>query len=143
MPWTCRILTGWEGWQRLVSTIYEPLNQYYVVLTLDPAHGSDPAALDQIYVTSSANVPVPLAAIAHWDVTNAPLAINHQGRFVAATISFNLASAVSLDRATAAVEAALAALNPPASVRGVFAGSAQVFRDSIASQPKNPMPKKN
>ncbi len=121
--------------QRLVSTIYEPLNQYYVVLTLEPTHGRDPAALDQIYVTSSANVSVPLAAIARWDVTNAPLAINHQGRFMAATMSFNLAPGVSLDHATNAIDAALRALNPPASVRGVFAGSAQVFRDSLASQP--------
>ena len=121
--------------QRLVSTIYEPLNQYYVVLTLEPARGRDPEALKQIYLTSATNTQVPLAAISRWEVTNAPLAVNHQGQFTAATISFNVAAGVSLDRATDAIDAALAKLTPPQTVRGIFAGSAQVFRDSLGSQP--------
>jgi multidrug efflux pump len=121
--------------QRLVSTIYEPLNQYYVVLTLAPEFKEGPAALERIYVTRASGEKVPLAAIARWDTRNAPLSVNHQGQFAAATISFNLAPGVSLERASVAIEEAFAKLGPPDSVRGKFAGAVQVFRDSLASQP--------
>jgi len=121
--------------QRLASTIYEPLNQYYVVLTLEPRFAQGPEALDHVYVTSNVGTHVPLSTIARWQVTNTPLAVNHQGQFAAATISFNLAPGVSLDRAADAIDAAFAGLHPPASVQGRFAGTVQVFRDSLATQP--------
>ena len=104
--------------QRLVSTIYEPLNQYYVVLTLEPRHRQSPAALENIYVTRSTGERVPLSVFGRWETRNMPLTVNHQGQFPAATISFNLAPGVSLDRATAAVEArvpeAESRVTPPA-----------------------------
>jgi multidrug efflux pump len=121
--------------QRLVSTIYEPLNQYYVVLTLEPTFVQDPRSLDNIYLTSTDGTHVPLSAIGRWETKNTPLAVNHQGQFAAATMSFNLAPGISLDRATDAIDAEFARLGPPASIQGRFAGTVQVFRDSLATQP--------
>jgi multidrug efflux pump len=121
--------------QRLVSTIYEPLNQYFVVLTLQPQYAQGPAALDNIYLTTDKNDKVPLAAFSHWEQTTAPLAINHQGQFTAATMSFNLAPGTTLDQASSAIDKALTGLNPPDTVQGSFAGTAQVFKASMASQP--------
>jgi len=121
--------------QRLVSTIYEPLNQYYVVLTLLPEHAQGPEALDNIYLTTLSGGKIPLAAISHWETRSAPLAVNHQGQFVAATISFNLAPGVSLGEATQAVEDAFAKLNAPDSVLGTFSGAAQIFKDALDNQP--------
>ena len=121
--------------QRIVSTIYEPLNQYYVVLTLDPMFVQSPRSLDDVYVNTVGGAPVPLSAFARWQETNASLAVNHQGQFAAATLSFNLAPGVSLDRATEAIEDAFVRLGPPSSVQGRFAGTVQVFRDSLATQP--------
>jgi len=121
--------------QRLASTIYEPLNQYYVVLTLAPQFAQGPAALEQIFLTTSDNVRIPLSAISHWEDTNIPLSVNHEGQFAAATISFNLAQGVSLEKATEAIETAFVKLNPPDSMRGSFAGKAKAFQDSLKSQP--------
>jgi multidrug efflux pump len=121
--------------QRLVSTIYEPLNQYFVVLALQPQYAQSASALNHIYLTGDGGAKVPLAAISRWEQSTAPLAVNHQGQFAAATMSFNLAKGVTLEQASAAVDKAFASLNPPDSVSGRFAGSAQVFRDSLATQP--------
>jgi len=126
--------------QRLVSTIYEPLNQYYVVLTMPPEFVSSPAMLEHMHVksTNSSNgngAMVPLAAFSRYDNTNAPLAVNHQGQFAAATLSFNLAPGISLSHATQAIQSVFAQLGVPASVRGTFAGTAQVFQASLDSQP--------
>jgi multidrug efflux pump len=121
--------------QRPVSTIYEPLNQYFVVLTLLPQFTQDAAALDHVYLTGADGAKVPLAAISHWERQTAPLAINHQGPAAATTVSFNLAPGVTLDQAAALVDKAFAGLNPPDTVTGRFAGAAQVFQDSLATQP--------
>jgi multidrug efflux pump len=121
--------------QRLASTIYEPLNQYYVVLTLAPQYTQSPDALNHIYLTTGPNSKIPLSTFSHWETTNAPLTVNHQSQFAAATISFNLAPGVSLDKATAAIDDAFAKLNPPVSLHGVFAGKAKAFQESLKSQP--------
>src|SRR5450830_447713 len=134
--------------QRLASTIYEPLNQYYVVLTLAPQFAQGPESLEQIYLTtsnnnsnktsnnsSSSNARIPLSAISHWTTTNTALSVNHESQFAAATISFNLAQGVSLEQATEAIEVAFAKLNPPDSMRGSFAGKAKAFQESLKSQP--------
>ena len=121
--------------QRLVSTIYEPLNQYFVVLTLAPQFTQGPEALDHIYLSTPTNPKIPLSAISHWQLTNTALAVNHQEQFAAATISFNLAPGVSLDKATEAIESAFAKLHQPESLHASFAGTAKVFKDSLASQP--------
>ena len=84
---------------------------------------------------TSSGTKVPLSAVSHWENTNSPLAVNHQEQFAAATISFNLAPKVSLNQASAAIEAAFAQLNPPDSMRGTFAGLAKAFQKSMKSQP--------
>jgi multidrug efflux pump len=121
--------------QRPVSTIYEPLNQYFVVLTLLPQFTQDAAALNNVYLTGAGGAKVPLATISHWERQTAPLAINHQGPAAATTVSFNLAPGVTLDQAAVLVDKAFASLNPPDTVTGRFAGAAQVFQDSLATQP--------
>jgi multidrug efflux pump len=121
--------------QRLVSTIFEPLNQYYVVLTLAAQYAKGPEALEHIYLVTTSGNKIPLSTISHWENTNAPLAVNHQGLFAAATISFNLAQDVALDQGAQAIETAFAQLNPPQSMRGVFAGNANAFQKSMKSQP--------
>ena len=121
--------------QRPVSTIYEPLNQYFVVLTLLPQFTQDAAALNHVYLAGANGAKVPLAAISHWENRTAPLAITHQGTAAAATVSVNLAPGVTLDQAAALVDKAFAGLNPPDTVSARFAGAAQVFQDSLATQP--------
>jgi multidrug efflux pump subunit AcrB len=121
--------------QRLVSTIYEPLNQYYVVLTLGSEFKESPSALEHVFVTKPAGEKVPISAVARFETKNTSLTVNHQGQFAAVTLSFNLAPGVSLDTGTAAVEAAFQKANPPPSVRGTFAGTAQLFQSSLANQP--------
>jgi multidrug efflux pump len=121
--------------QRIVSTLYEPLNQYYVVLTLRPEFTVGPDALKSVYVTSKTGQRIPLLSIARWETRHTPLAVNHQGQFAAATFSFNLAPGASLEQAANAISRSLRALHPGASVWGSFAGTMQVFLASLDSQP--------
>lgn len=123
--------------QRQVSTLYRAANQYHVVMGLAPAYWVDPAALRGIYVPSSqpATPLVPLAAVASQALARTAIAINHQGTFPAVTASFNLEPGVSIGQATALVDAAVSQLRMPASVVGEFAGTAQVFKASLASEP--------
>ncbi len=121
--------------QRLVSTIYEPLNQYYVVLTLRPEFTRDPQALRHIHVANEAGATIPLASFSRYEERSAPLAVNHQGQFAAATVSFNLADGVTLGEASMAIDNAFLTLATPGSVRGGFAGTAQVFQQSLRNQP--------
>lgn len=121
--------------QRLASTIYEPLNQYYVVLTLASEFAQGPKSLDQIYLTTSNNARIPLSTISRWELQNTPLSINHEGQFAAATISFNIAPGYALDTATQAIEEEFTKLNPPDSIHGAFAGKAKAFKASLDSQP--------
>jgi len=121
--------------QRQVSIMYGPQNQYRVVLEADPKFQDDPRALDKVSVRAADGQMVPLSSIAHYEVSNVPLAVNHQGQFAAVTISFNLAPGVSLERATQVIEQAARELNLPATISGAFAGNAQVFQESVANQP--------
>ncbi|MGA7392039.1 MAG: efflux RND transporter permease subunit [Terrimicrobiaceae bacterium] len=121
--------------QRQVSIMYGPQNQYRVVLEADPKFQDDPRALNKVFVRAGDGQMVPLSSIARYEVANVPLAVNHQGQFAAVTVSFNLASGVSLERATQAIEQAVRDINLPASISGGFAGSAQVFQESVANQP--------
>jgi multidrug efflux pump len=86
-------------------------------------------------VSTTHETMVPLSAVAHYETGNTPLAVNHQGLFVASTISFNLKPGVSLGEATQAINAAVAQLHMPANVRGNFAGTAQLFQKSLANEP--------
>jgi multidrug efflux pump len=104
--------------QRQVSTIYAQLNQYHVVMEAAPKYWQSPEALKTIYVSTPSGTQVPLSTFARYGPTNTPLAVNHQGQFVASTTSFN-SPRVSLSQATRAVERALR-LGVPDAIRGSF-----------------------
>jgi len=121
--------------QRQVSTMFTQLNQYHVVLELQPPFQRTPHDLYDIYVRSQANGSVPLSAFCHWDQESAPLVVNHQGQFPATTISFNLAPDASLGEAVKAIESAKQELGLPASIDASFQGTAQAFRASLTNEP--------
>ena len=121
--------------QRQVSTIYAQLNQYHVVMEAAPEYWQSPDALKSVYVSAAGGAQVPLSAFATFGPTNTPLGVNHQGQFVASTISFNLAPDVSLSQATRAIDEAMSRLGVPSSVHGSFQGSARAFQASLNSQP--------
>jgi multidrug efflux pump len=180
--------------QRQVSTIYNALNQYHVVMEVAPRYWQSPQTLDDIYVstsgatasgTSTTNFPagtvsssantlaasavasdsarnqasnslaasgkssassgasvstaqetmVPLAAFSSFGRATTPLGVNHQGPFVAATISFNLAPGKSLGDAAAVIQRVSAQLLMPASIQGHFAGTAATFQASLSNEP--------
>ena len=127
--------------QSQVSTIYNPLNQYHVVLGVSERYTQSSESLKNIYVSApnpqnpKANIQVPLAAIAKYKTSNTPLSVNHQGQYAASTISFNLLPGEPLSDATDAIEEMMANLKVPNTVHGSFQGTAKVFQDSLASQP--------
>jgi multidrug efflux pump len=121
--------------QRQVSTIYRQLNQYHVVMEVDPQYQSSPEALQAVYVHSSNGRMIPLSAIAHFGPSNTALAVNHQGQFPATTISFNLAPNVSLGQATQAIDAAKNEIGFPATIHASFQGTAAAFQDSLKNEP--------
>ena len=180
--------------QRQVSTIYNPLNQYHVVMEVAPEYWQSPQTLKEIYVstaggsvggvqatnavagtvvgakqtTSAASVAedtarnfatnqlavsgrgsastgaavsafqetmVPLASFTHFGPGKTPLAVNHQGLFIASTISFNLAPGQSLSGATAVIREVMKQLGVPSSIHGSFQGTAREFQNSLANEP--------
>ena len=121
--------------QRQVSTIYNALNQYHVVMEVAPQFQQDPSALNAIYVQNKSGQMVPLAAFAHYEPGSAPLEVEHQSQFAATTISFNLPSGVSLGEAYRAIELTMARLGVPPSIHGSSAGTGQLFAQSQSQQP--------
>jgi len=121
--------------QRQVSTIFEPLNQYHVVMEVAPQFQQSPDTLENVYVHSSNGNVVPLSAFAHFGPANTSLAVSHQGQWPAVTISFNLAPGVSLGQATDAIERAQRSINFPETIHASFQGTAAAFQDSLANQP--------
>ncbi|MBN4665847.1 multidrug efflux RND transporter permease subunit [Pandoraea nosoerga] len=121
--------------QRQVSTIYNPLNQYKVVMEVAPQWWQSPESLKDIYVVTSAGAQVPLSAFARYRPTNTALGVSHQGQFAASTISFNLPPGVSLSQAQASISDAVSRLGMPTSVHGSFQGTAQAFQSALSSQP--------
>jgi multidrug efflux pump len=121
--------------QRQVGVIYNPLNQYRVVMELEAQYLQSPQSLQKLLFTNSRGAQIPLSDFAHVELTNTPLSINHQAGTPATTVSFNLPEGVSLSEASAAVNNAVAALGVPVSVRGTFSGAAQALKTSMAGQP--------
>jgi multidrug efflux pump len=121
--------------QRQVSITYTSLNQYHVVMEVDPQHTQRPDSLKDIYVRSSNGAQVPLSAFAHYEPTATALSVNHQGQFPAITLSFNLPPGAALGDAVKAIEAAMREIGLPAGIRGSLQGTAQAFQASLANQP--------
>ena len=120
--------------QRLVSTMFTQLNQYHVVLEVDPRFGQNPDSLRDIYVRAPGGTHVPLSSFTRLETNNTPLAVNHQGQFPAVTLSFNLAPGASLGDAVKAIETAQREIDLPASVRASFQGTAQAFQSSLSNE---------
>jgi multidrug efflux pump len=121
--------------QRQISPIYRTLNQYWVVLEVDPKYQMTPDALQSVYVITSGGAQVPLASFAHFGPSSTSLAVAHQGQFPAVTISFNLTPGSSLGEATRAIEEAQLQLRFPGTIHGTFQGAAAAFQDSLSSMP--------
>ena len=121
--------------QRLVSTIYAPLNQYRVVMEAASQYLQNPDALNDIYLINASGQRVPLSTLAHYKLGNTPLAVNHQGLFAASTLSFNLDKNVSLGQAQALIDTAMAQIGLPSSVQGGFQGTSKLFQDTLNNQP--------
>ena len=127
--------------QRQVSVIYNPLNQYHVIMEVAPEYSQSPDALKHIYINvapgpqSPSGGQVPLSAFSSFELTNTPLSVNHQSQFPTGTLSFNLKPGTSLSIATQAIAETMADLGVPASVRGSFQGTAKAFQQSLKNQP--------
>jgi multidrug efflux pump len=121
--------------QRQVSVIYNPLNQYRVVMEMAPEWLTSPESLRSVWFSTPAGGQVALSDIAHVETTHTPLAVNHQGTFPATTISFNLPPGMSLGKASTAIDRTLAKMGVPTGVHGSFQGTARAFQESLASQP--------
>jgi len=127
-------LSGAFG-QSQVSLIYTQLNQYYVVLEVAPPYWQSPDGLKNIYLKTSGSGVVPLSTVTTAQASTTPLIINHTSSFPSVTVSFNLASNMSLSDATRMVSQMQQRLNMPGTVRGFFAGTAAAYQTSLASEP--------
>ncbi|HEX7606732.1 MAG TPA: multidrug efflux RND transporter permease subunit [Usitatibacter sp.] len=121
--------------QAVVSTIYQDRNQYRVVMEAAPQYTQGPQTLDQIFVLSPARGQVPLSAFSHYEPTLAPLSVNHQGQFAAATISFNLAEGVAMSEASAVIRDTMARIGVPSTIYASFEGTAKLFQQGLDNQP--------
>jgi HAE1 family hydrophobic/amphiphilic exporter-1 len=121
--------------QRVAARIYTRLNQYFVILEVEPDFQLGPNALSRIYATSSSGKEVPLSEFAKITSTVAPIAVNHQGQFPSVTLSFNLPPNVSIGAAVTAIQQAAKELQLPRSIATSFQGSAQAFQNSLSSTP--------
>jgi multidrug efflux pump len=120
--------------QAQVSTMYTGVNQYHVVLEVDPRFWQSPLGLNDVYIRAAQGKVVPLSAVAHYEATTAPLAVNHQGQYPSVTVSFNLAPGISLSEASRLVTDAEQKIGMPNTIRGMFSGTLQAFQQSFSSE---------
>jgi HAE1 family hydrophobic/amphiphilic exporter-1 len=121
--------------QRIVSTMFTSLNQYHVVMEVDPQFQYGPDALKDIYLNSATGQQVPLSTLVHSVIKPAPILINHQGLFPSVTISFNLRPGTALGDAVAAIQKIEKDTGKPASLTASFQGNAQAFQSSLTGTP--------
>lgn len=121
--------------QRQISTIYDSLNQYQVVLEINPKYAWDPSTLEQVQVITAEGARVPLSTIAHYQNSLANDRVSHEGQFAAESIAFDIAEGYSPDQAMAALERAVAKLGLPEEVIARLGGSADAFAKTQQGQP--------
>jgi multidrug efflux pump len=121
--------------QRQVSTIYNALNQYRVVMEVEPERAQGPEALDRLYVISSSGDRVPLSAFSRYEHAAAPDRVSHWGQFASTSISFDLKPGVSLSQAQASIDRAVERLAMPVAVQGRLLGNARLFQTMQGNQP--------
>ncbi len=120
--------------QRLVSTMFTQLNQYHVVLEVASEFRNNPSSLDSIYIHSANGPEVPLSAFTHFEQSNTPLTVNHQGQFPVVTLSFNLPPGESLGHAVNDIKQSEQDIGLPVSVHSSFQGTAAAFQNSLANE---------
>ena len=121
--------------QRQVSTMYTELNQYHVVMEVDPRFQQSTDAIQQLYVRSAKGTQVPMSTFTHFERKTSALQVNHQGQFPAVTMSFNLAPGYSLGDAVTEIQAGIQQIRMPSSIHPSFQGTAQAFQASLATEP--------
>jgi multidrug efflux pump len=125
--------------QREVSTMYTALNQYFVVMEVDPIYQQSPDALNGIFIKAAGvagggGSMVPLSTIAHFEQQRTALQVNHQGQYPAVTLSFNLAPNFALGDAVTALEKVQGEMGMPSAIHATFQGTAQAFQDSLKNE---------
>ena len=120
--------------QRQVSTIYQTLNQYSVVLEIDPEFVGSPKVLEQIQVIGEDGQRIPLSAFTRWKHSLQNESVQHDGQFAVESIGFALAPGVSLDQASVAIERAMAMISLPTEVQGKLGGTAGFFSQTQGNQ---------
>ncbi len=121
--------------QRQISTIYNPLNQYRVVMELTPEYTQDPVVLDQVQVIGRDGQRIPLSAFTRYDFSLVNDRVNHRSQFASENVGFSLAPGVSLEQALAAIDQAMAEIMLPSQIQGTLGGTAQTFQQSLQKQP--------
>ena len=121
--------------QRQVSVMYTLLNQYHVVMEVEPKYWQRPEALRDVYLPGAQGTMVPLSAVTRYAPTNTALAVNHQSQFPAVTVSFNLPPGVALGQAVSSIQDSMLRAGLPSTIRGSFQGTAQAFQAALANQP--------
>ena len=121
--------------QRQISTIYDSLNQYQVVMEVNPKYAQDPETLNQVQVITAEGQRIPLSAIAHYENSLQNDRVSHEGQFASESIAFDMAPGVTLEQGTAAIERAIAKLGLPEEVIAKMAGTGDAFADTQKSQP--------
>ncbi|AUG02133.1 acriflavine resistance protein B [Pseudomonas sp. 09C 129] len=121
--------------QRQISTIYDSLNQYQVVMEVNPKYAQDPVTLNQVQVITADGARVPLSTIAHYENSLEDDRVSHEGQFASESISFDMAEGVTVEQGTAAIERAIAKVGMPEDVIVKMAGTADAFAATQKSQP--------
>ncbi|HYW37320.1 MAG TPA: multidrug efflux RND transporter permease subunit [Terriglobales bacterium] len=121
--------------QAQVSTMYTAINQYHVVLEVEPKFWQSPVNLKDVYIRAAQGRVVPLSAVSHYEPSTAPLAVNHQGQYPSVTISFNLAPGVALSDASKAILEMEQKIGMPNTIHGMFSGTLQAYKAALATQP--------
>jgi multidrug efflux pump len=121
--------------QAQVSTMYTALNQYHVVMEVEPKFWQDPSGLGTVYIHPASGGEVPLSTVAKFAPTTAPLSVNHQGQFPSVTVSFNLAPGVFLSDVQREITEMQQNIGMPSTIRGMFSGTLAAYQTSLASEP--------
>lgn len=121
--------------QRIVSTMYKPLNQYRVVMEVDAEFAGNPDALRHIYLRGQNDVQIPLSTLCTYSSRRTPIAVAHSGLFPSVTFSFNLPPGSSLGDAVDRIGTMMETIGLPESIKGSFAGTAKAFQASLSNMP--------
>ncbi len=121
--------------QRQISTIYDSLNQYQVVMEVNPKYAQDPITLKQVQVITADGARIPLSTIAHYENSLADDRVSHEGQFASESIAFDMAEGVTVEQGSAAIERAIALVGLPEDVIAKMAGTADAFAATQKSQP--------